>query len=138
MKFATPITSTDLRKEASAEVLPMDWLDDVLKVRDIIPEIVIDKKAIEIKPAMEQVTPTKSEEKKIYHIIIASMPSQEDALRSAKRLNSKGYPDARAIIIKGKNRVSLKSFATEQEAYNEVKEIRKEKAYKDAWVLKKR
>lgn len=71
-----------------------------------------------------------------YHIIVASVGTEQDAEAMAKRLVEKGHPNARAIIGDGKMRVCIDSFATETEAYRALGTIR-ETVTEQAWVLKK-
>ena len=75
---------------------------------------------------------------KIYHIIVASVGTQADAEKMASELVRAGYKEAKAIIGSGKMRVSIQSYASQAEAYQAVNQLRKEKAYQNAWVLKKK
>lgn len=72
-----------------------------------------------------------------YHIIIASVGTEKDADSMARQLISKGFTGAKAIIGDGKMRVSLQSYATQEEAYRALSEIRRNETYQNAWVLKK-
>lgn len=72
-----------------------------------------------------------------YHIIIASVGTESDAHAMAQELKQKGFSDAQAIIGDGKMRVSISSHPSEEEAYKELNNIRKNEAYQSAWVLKK-
>lgn len=72
-----------------------------------------------------------------YHIIIASVGTESDAHAMAEQLKQKGFSDAQAIIGDGKMRVSISSHPSEEEAYKELNNIRKNEAYQSAWVLKK-
>lgn len=72
-----------------------------------------------------------------YHIIVASMGTEKDARAMAQQLVSQGFTDAKAIIGDGKMRVSIRSCATQAEAYRALSEIRSNESYQNAWVLKK-
>lgn len=72
-----------------------------------------------------------------YHIIIASVGTESDAHAMAQELKQKGFSDAQAIIGDGKMRVSISSHPSEEEAYKELNNIRKNETYQSAWVLKK-
>lgn len=72
-----------------------------------------------------------------YHIIIASVGTERDADAMAQQLVAKGFTGAKAIIGDGKMRVSIRSCATQQEAYRALGEIRRDEAFRNAWVLKK-
>lgn len=71
-----------------------------------------------------------------YHIIVASVESEKQAKDMAAQLKAQGFDGARALIGGGKMRVSLRSYATQREAYNALTQIRQEKGYENAWVLK--
>lgn len=75
--------------------------------------------------------------KRPYHIIIASVGTEQDAETMAAQLISKGFKGAKAIVGDGKMRVSIESCGTEVEAYQHWLRIRQDETYKNAWVLKK-
>ena len=72
---------------------------------------------------------------KPYHIIVASVGSEQDAHRMAEQLKQKGFSKACAVIGNGKMRVSIQACSSEAEAYKALKEIRAMEAYQSAWVL---
>lgn len=72
---------------------------------------------------------------KPYHIIVASVGSEQDAHRMAEQLKQKGFSKACAVIGNGKMRVSIQACSSEAEAYKALKEIRAIEAYQSAWVL---
>ena len=75
--------------------------------------------------------------KRPYHIIIASVGTEQDAEAMAAQLVAKGFSTAKAIVGDGKMRVSIESCGTEVEAYQALARIRQNERYKNAWVLKK-
>ena len=75
--------------------------------------------------------------KRPYHIIIASVGTEQDAEAVAAQLVAKGFSTAKAIVGDGKMRVSIESCGTEVEAYQALARIRQNEMYKNAWVLKK-
>lgn len=72
---------------------------------------------------------------KPYHIIVASVGSEQDAQRMAEQLKQKGFGKACAVIGDGKMRVSIQACNSQAEAYKVLKEIRAIEAYQSAWVL---
>lgn len=85
-------------------------------------------------PKTETVDQTKPA--KMYHIIVASMPTQQSAAEFAQNLVKEGYNKTTVIVGDGKQRVSLDSFATEAEAYKIISKLRKQPKFEQAWVLK--
>lgn len=71
-----------------------------------------------------------------YHIIVASVGTAKDAQAMATRLVEEGFEGAQALIGGGKMRVSIRSFDTQEAACRALKQIRRNKAYESAWVLK--
>lgn len=77
----------------------------------------------------------RADSNKKYNIIIASVGKTKDAQRMSESLKSKGFSDACVIERDGKIRVSLASYSNQTEAYNQLKQIRQNQTYKDAWLL---
>ncbi len=104
-----------------------------VKVRQSAPAV-----AAAVRPEAEVQTVRSAEPAKLpYHIIVASVGTEKDARAMAQQLVDKGYADAKAIIGDGKMRVCIQSCLTEQEAYRALNDIRRNEAYRNAWVLKK-
>lgn len=74
---------------------------------------------------------------KRYHIIVASVNTDETAQKLTDKLNKKGFTDARTLKGDGKIRVCIQSYISEKEAYEALEEFRKQDSYTDAWILKK-
>lgn len=74
----------------------------------------------------------------IYHIIVASVGTAQDARRMAQTLVKKGFANAKAIIGDGKMRVCIDSYATEAEAYQALNRYREDATYQNAWILTKK
>lgn len=77
----------------------------------------------------------KTDEYNKYCIIIASVGSTRDAQKMSESLKSKGFPEACVIEKDGKIRVCLASYSNQTEAYGQLKQIRQNETYKDAWLL---
>ena len=93
-------------------------------------------------PAVKE-APTKpmqnaaSRPQKAWHIIVASVGTERDAQAMANRLVEQGHRGAHTVIGDGKMHVSIASYPSETEAYRALADIRKDEAYKQAWVLAK-
>lgn len=75
--------------------------------------------------------------KKKYHIIVASVTTESAAKDMAQELIKQGFIEAKVLIGDKRIRISIQSYASEQEAYHALNNFRKQEAYKSAWVLKK-
>ncbi|MCQ2235607.1 MAG: SPOR domain-containing protein [Bacteroidales bacterium] len=73
-----------------------------------------------------------------YHIIIGSFPTLKDAKRRRAELEKKGITDIELITTPNSKRVrlSVASFATQEEAKEQNRIIRKIQGMEKAWVLK--
>ena len=104
-----------------------------------VKEVKVRQQAAAARPEPEkQVQQDAQPAKKMpYHIIIASVGTEKDADAMARQLVAKGFADAKAIIGDGKMRVSIRSCATQEEAYRALHKIRQDETYQNAWVLKR-
>lgn len=69
----------------------------------------------------------------IFHIIVASFPRKSQAI---SYLNNSKFKGQIITSTPGKNRISLKQFNNRTEATSELLNIRKQKGFKAAWLLK--
>lgn len=74
---------------------------------------------------------------KRYHIIVASLPSERAAQAEASSLISEGHSEAKVLVCGDKMRVSIASFASNDEASKAVTQLRQQAKYQGAWVFKK-
>lgn len=72
-----------------------------------------------------------------YHIIVGSLIDMRSAHELAYKLKSQGNPGASILIGNGKIRVSALSFASQNDARNVLRHMRKYDSFKTAWILKK-
>lgn len=159
--FSAPIENTEVVEENYATLLPNELFGKIEKQSLAITPIVIKQNTPKQKPAAKKTetkkkvvvapvavrevkvnntpaaAPVMAAPKRPYHIIIASVGTEKDAEIMAAQLVAKGFAGAKAIIGDGKMRVSIESCGTEVEAYQSLARIRKDEAYKNAWVLKK-
>lgn len=91
------------------------------------PAIAVAKSA---EPVAEKKAPATN-----YHLIVASVATEKDAIVMRDQLISQGHRGATCIVRDGKNRVSLQSFGTHAEACQAMERLRKEPKYAGAWVL---
>nr|WP_321378121.1 SPOR domain-containing protein [uncultured Bacteroides sp.] len=153
--MSTPVENTYVEKGNYAQLIPSELLepfDNSLKesvpakkqvnnqkVQEeikpkAIKEVVIPKNNIENKSNTAKPL-SESANKNSCHIIIASVNKRADAQEIVDRLISKGY--SKASIIEGKKwiRVSIMSLSNNDEANNKLLQLKKNKNFKDAWLL---
>lgn len=136
-----PVEERVPMQENRAKLLPTELIDGIDRIGkeslSIQPVVITKPKAAEAAtlptPAAEvPATPVA----KPYHLIVASMPTADDAHRLAAALVQEGFADAQALIGNGKMRVGIVSYATRREAYSELATLRLNDRFRNAWVLK--
>lgn len=140
------IVTTDSPKETESEEVeiakPVNTDKDLsaTKIKDnnqikpkAIKQISVPKKkTVEEKKDIPSTTlPSKG----IYHIIAASSVSRSGAEALVKKLKNSGFAEASIIENNGKVRVSILSLSDNKEANQKLNQIKKNDAYKDAWLL---
>lgn len=70
-----------------------------------------------------------------YCIIVSSLATAKDAEQVLSDYKKKGYKDAAIVEGNGRYRLSLCSFADKAAAYKKLNELKKDEAFKNAWVL---
>ena len=106
---------------------------EVTKTIKKLPKVKETPKAKEA-PKATKVTP-KVENKKKYHIIVASLVTSSDANRTLQMYKKQGYNDASIKEGSGRYRISLCSFSDKESANKKVNDLKKTDAFKGAWVL---
>lgn len=126
-KVATPavrVTKPDVEKKTTEEI-------------KVVPEQRVEKprKAVskpESKPVPQKVTAVP---KKKYHLIVASLTTDQDAQRMLQEFRKQGHADAKVLGGNGRFRISLYSYAEQAAAYQKLNELKQQEAFKQAWML---
>ena len=84
------------------------------------------------KPTVRTAVPVR---KGNYCIIVSSLATSADAQQVLNEYKKKGYKEASVIEGSGRYRLSLYSFADKAAAYNKLKELKQNDAFKNAWIL---
>ena len=157
--MSAPIENTYIEKENYAQLLPADLFGKIEQHSlltapivttsgtnvEIQPEVVTDnllevetetaeQEKVSVPVAVKEVRVPKSTSK-LHHIIIASLASENEAQTMVSNLKQQGYSDACVLTGEARVRVSIGSYNTRKEADQQIVEIRKNSAYKNAWLL---
>ena len=92
-----------------------------------------DKSAAMARTARPASATTSSE--KTYHLIVASLPTEQEAQKIKDQLVAQGFAQAQLVIRDGKHRVSLQHFASQAEAYSAVNRLREQGKFEGAWIF---
>ena len=70
-----------------------------------------------------------------YFIIVSSLATAADAQQTLKEYKQKGFKEASIIEGSGRYRLALCGFADKNTAYKKMNELKKDEAFKNAWLL---
>lgn len=102
----------------------------------VVPNFVETSKSVEAsKPIVAPKSTVTKVSKKSYHIIVASLTTSADAKRMLQTYKEQGYADAAVKENKGRFRISLGSYMDKVVAYQKLDELKKNDAFKGAWML---
>lgn len=157
--MSTPVENTYVEKDNYAQLLPTDLFEKIEKQSVAMTPVTIGqpstrkqvtatpkkevaKRAAVTKPiSVKEIKVAKAPElsvkslDKSYHIIVAGGIGLKDADQIATQLRAQGYAQSKVLSSNDKVRVSIMSFATGEEATKQMLELRKNEAYKNAWML---
>lgn len=157
--MSTPVENTYVEKDNYAQLLPTDLFEKIEKQSVAMTPVTIGqpstrkqvtatpkkevaKRAAVTKPiSVKEIKVAKAAESSVksldksYHIIVAGGIGLKDADQIATQLRAQGYAQAKVLSSNDKVRVSIMSFATGEEATKQMLELRKNEAYKNAWML---
>ncbi|PZX10829.1 hypothetical protein LX69_03290 [Breznakibacter xylanolyticus] len=76
------------------------------------------------------------QEEPAWYLIAASFPAQEPAHMHCEKLRHGGYPNARVVVVDGKNRVAVDFFHQRAEALQAMAQYRAIKGFDSVWLLR--
>lgn len=126
MEKIAPVAKAETPKEAAPQPIKenkMKKAENTVKVETIA-------KTSTPAPPKTKVIPQKK-----YHLIVASLATSKDAQQVLEGYKQKGYSEVSIIEGSGRFRISLYNFSDRNSANNKLNELKKEEAYKTAWLL---
>ena len=103
--------------------------------RTIIPDTT-KQRCAELKQTVVSATLTQNNDSDLYHVVVASLPTQKSADEYCKQLIEKSYDCAHVLKPVRTYRVAIRSFEDRDEAIAFMEELRKsDKQFESAWVL---
>lgn len=85
--------------------------------------------------APEAMMLTEMKPTKTYHIIVASLPNHRGADETLTQYRNSGYPTASLVERDDRVRISLMQFTDKNEANEQLKTLRNETRFQNAWLL---
>ena len=148
--FSIPIKNTDIRNRNYAQLLPYELFEmnepeqiastsstttNIKSTSSKSPSVISASTKSQPVDSITQATEVESIKQNPFHIIIAGGITLKKAQVIANELQSKGFSEVTVLNNDGKVRVSIRSFNDRIEATRELLEIRKDEAFKNAWLL---
>jgi cell division septation protein DedD len=121
-------------------VVKVEKVDPAPEVKEAPKSEVVKKEVHQPKKVVEKITPKPEikktvAQKKKYHLIVASLTTEQDAQRMLKNYQNEGHRDAKVIGGNGRFRIALYSYADQKVAYGKLNELKQKDAFKSAWML---
>lgn len=125
-------------KVANCEIMPIDANGNIAtpatKAQVEPAEIIEKENIVPLTPsAIEEPATEKIENKKVYHIIVASSPNESNAQLAIEELSAKMTANYSIVKGGGRHRISIGKYTTNKEAMEAAKELKS--IFPDAWVL---
>lgn len=134
-------------KPVTVKVEKVAKADDAHKAKT--DTVAMTKQPKEVAPKRMETTPVATEKKTPvnsapaatatkkdnYCIIVSSLATAKDAEQVLNDYKKKGYKDATIVEGSGRYRLALCSFDNKAAAYKKLNELKKDEAFKNAWVL---
>ena len=145
--FAVPVNDGQHVDIASlgilSEVNEVDPSSDSCNASPTTNEVEEPDAAILISPSGEDSKPevdapaikTGATNKRIYHVIIGSLPSQKGADAVVQKYIDKGFEQTTTVVGDEHVRISIASFTDKAEGEAYVQTLRQDEAFKHAWLL---
>lgn len=85
----------------------------------------------------KEVQKSNSSQNKGMFIIVASLPTMQDAEKELAKFKKQGYNEATILASDNRYRIALYRFTDKSKAYEKINELRKDEQFKTAWLLNK-
>lgn len=85
----------------------------------------------------KEVQKSNSSQNKGMFIIVASLPTMQDAEKELAKFKKQGYEEATILTSDNRYRIALYRYTDKAKAYEKINELRKDEQFKTAWLLNK-
>ena len=85
----------------------------------------------------KEVQKSNSSQNKGMFIIVASLPTMQDAEKELAKFKKQGYEEATILTSDNRYRIALYRYTDKSKAYEKINELRKDEQFKTAWLLNK-
>lgn len=121
------VEKAELKVSKEVKVLPAVAKKEVIKAESVKAET----------KSTKEVQKSKSSQNKGMFIIVASLPTMQDAEKELAKFKKQGYEEATILTSDNRYRIALYSYTDKSKAYEKINELRKDEQFKTAWLLNK-
>ena len=121
------VEKTEPKASKEVKVLPAVAKKEVIKAESVKAET----------KSTKEVQKSKSSQNKGMFIIVASLPTMQDAEKELAKFKKQGYEEATILTSDNRYRIALYSYTDKSKAYEKINELRKDEQFKTAWLLNK-
>lgn len=121
------VEKAEPKASKEVKVLPAVAKKEVIKAESVKAET----------KSTKEVQKSKSSQNKGMFIIVASLPTMQDAEKELAKFKKQGYEEATILTSDNRYRIALYSYTDKSKAYEKINELRKDEQFKTAWLLNK-
>lgn len=121
------VEKAEPKASKEVKVLPAVAKKEVIKAESVKAET----------KSTKEVQKSKSSQNKGIFIIVASLPTMQDAEKELAKFKKQGYEEATILTSDNRYRIALYSYTDKSKAYEKINELRKDEQFKTAWLLNK-
>ena len=121
------VEKAEPKASKEVKVLPAVAKKEVIKAESVKAET----------KSTKEVQKSKSSQNKGIFIIVASLPTMQDAEKELAKFKKQGYEEATILTSDNRYRIALYSYTDKSKAYEKINELRKDEQFKNAWLLNK-
>lgn len=137
-QISAPAPKHVANEDGNCEIMPIDtngnMATPVAEKHEVTPTAVAaTETAIETPATSEEPAEVIVENKKVYHIIVASSPNESNAQLAIEELSAKMTANYSVVKGGGRHRISIGGYESNKAAMEAVKEIKN--TFPDAWIL---
>ena len=121
------VEKTEPKASKEVKALPAVAKKEVIKAESVKAET----------KSTKEVQKSKSSQNKGMFIIVASLPTMQDAEKELAKFKKQGYEEATILTSDNRYRIALYRYTDKSKAYEKINELRKDEQFKTAWLLNK-
>ena len=111
---------------------------EVKALPDVAKKEVIKAESVKAETkSTKEVQKSNSSQNKGMFIIVASLPTMQDAEKELAKFKKQGYEEATILTSDNRYRIALYRYTDKAKAYEKINELRKDEQFKTAWLLNK-